>query len=657
VWVGTLAAGTVARAVTGYFDGSALGWQARWSNCFETVNGFINSTDDLRIGSRAYRGDMLEVVLWKGVELSAAQVLDATAFFENKYFLTCANLTAANSTASGQCLRATDTGVCTMVCAGVTSRVFGASINTCSQGQWTGPAPVCEPLCPSLTLPENSQSCEKTVVSEGFDADTALLRWHMAPAIPASILASYWKLDNGTLLTTVGAQCAGVGASRSILHMYQPKWLDTMEPLQSFTVAFDVSLTSGLLGAVVRYADVSNYAFVSFDVGANATVCGAVVGGVALPTVTTAWTPQQSAAFVASPVHVDVSLTGANITVATSVPGAGCSLSVPSLPGGSVGFMSRGVGRFDNLTVTTACDGSGVQCAGMSSGMVCAMRCKQGYFAGSGAENRTCTMGVWSGGDLQCDIGAWRRVLSAQRGCCCHRCRRCIPLGLLSCAIAVSLLVLLRRGASSSRDGGVCVCACVRADRPTFTDTVRSVPENATANEAVGAPLVATHSSVDVTITYTVVGGNGTDLFRVGVCDGQVRVRVSDSLDFEDTAVFTLEVEARPNGIATSARSANVTVVVEDVPEPPLFNDTLVRYVLENQTAGAFSPIYPAIVGELLPRGPRLESSRVCVCVCVCVRVRARVSVCLSVGLCVSDCCTALVTAALSLALCACTPV
>ncbi len=94
--------------------------------------------------------------------------------------------------------------------------------------------------------------------------------------------------------------------------------------------------------------------------------------------------------------------------IVASVPALGLALTSPdtSFPTGTIGFLSDGEGTFDNLFVETTCDGGGVQCASPTSGMTCVFTCAAGYYAYAGDLSRTCTYGVWSGGDLQCEIGA-----------------------------------------------------------------------------------------------------------------------------------------------------------------------------------------------------------------------------------------------------------
>lgn len=71
---------------------------------------------------------------------------------------------------------------------------------------------------------------------------------------------------------------------------------------------------------------------------------------------------------------------------------------------GSFGFLSAGVGWFDDARLDTACEG-GSQCVGASDGVVCGMGCNVGYYPYSGSLVRTCQAnGSWTGGDLVCAL-------------------------------------------------------------------------------------------------------------------------------------------------------------------------------------------------------------------------------------------------------------
>jgi hypothetical protein len=85
---------------------------------------------------------------------------------------------------------------------------------------------------------------------------------------------------------------------------------------------------------------------------------------------------------------------------------------------------------------------------------------------------------------------------------------------------------------------------------------------------------------------------------QVGLCDGQIRVRLTGTPDYEVAQSYLLTIAARPNGLTVSQAVANVTVTVVDVPEPPFFFDDYTRSVYENQTAGIGNTFGAPVQGE-----------------------------------------------------------
>ena len=120
--------------------------------------------------------------------------------------------------------------------------------------------------------------------------------------------------------------------------------------------------------------------------------------------------------------------------------------------------------------------------------------------------------------------------------------------------------------------------------------------QNVSANGLAGSPVTAVQGSASVSVTFTVIGGNGTtasnvSLFGINYCSGQVTVLVSNSLNARTTPQYRLLVQACSNGNAASCAVANVTVMVLAVPHPPTFNDTYgVRYVDEFSAIGTLIP-------------------------------------------------------------------
>ena len=136
---------------------------------------------------------------------------------------------------------------------------------------------------------------------------------------------------------------------------------------------------------------------------------------------------------------------------------------------------------------------------------------------------------------------------------------------------------------------------------PYFPNTNRTVLETATANTAVGDPLVALVNATDVAINYRALDySNGSHLFKVGLCDGVIRVNLSNSLQFVYPYTFyVLSVAAQPNGDEISETVANITIVVQWVNKPPYFNGSASLSVFENQTTGVDNTFGAPIDGAL----------------------------------------------------------
>ena len=87
-------------------------------------------------------------------------------------------------------------------------------------------------------------------------------------------------------------------------------------------------------------------------------------------------------------------------------------------------------------------------------------------------------------------------------------------------------------------------------------------------------PLNATHDGVDVAILFYIMGGNDAGIFTLGICNGQVRVLRSGLMNYHVRKTYVLDVQARANGLVTSAANANITITVINVPHVPVLNTT-----------------------------------------------------------------------------------
>ena len=99
--------------------------------------------------------------------------------------------------------------------------------------------------------------------------------------------------------------------------------------------------------------------------------------------------------------------------------------------------------------------------------------------------------------------------------------------------------------------------------------TTRRIAEDASAGDAVGAPVVARHNANDV-LTYTMTLGDNTpaDYFTINRSTGQISVGSAAVLDHDgDTPSYTVTVTAADP--ASKSASTTVTIQVTNVDEPP----------------------------------------------------------------------------------------
>jgi hypothetical protein len=241
--------------------------------------------------------------------------------------------------------------------------------------------------------------------------------WPCSSVLPTSHcicpMCRYRYCCPGTLVSHAGSQCSFSPTYQySILHMAQPKWLDSFEPLQWLHLNVNMTLTSGVAGVVMHLLDADNYYAVLVDQGSAVVSLVAVVVGVTTTLSSMPLTGSGVAVLSSAGVNVDVVMQASGINV--TIPALGVTLTSPdtTFKSGTFGFISDGVASFGQVMAETECDGGGVQCASPTTGVTCTFRCGVGYFVALGDEQRTCTYGRWSGGDLTCAI---RTFLGAAR--------------------------------------------------------------------------------------------------------------------------------------------------------------------------------------------------------------------------------------------------
>ena len=129
------------------------------------------------------------------------------------------------------------------------------------------------------------------------------------------------------------------------------------------------------------------------------------------------------------------------------------------------------------------------------------------------------------------------------------------------------------------------VTAAADNEKPVFPDTVtgvRTVAENTSPGETIGAPVEATDPDEDDTLTYR-LGGTDATSFAINPATGQLMTKAM--LDKEDKETYTVTVTAN-DGVDDSVHK-QVTITVDNVLEAPMFDEgqTTTRSVPENRPA------------------------------------------------------------------------
>ena len=123
-------------------------------------------------------------------------------------------------------------------------------------------------------------------------------------------------------------------------------------------------------------------------------------------------------------------------------------------------------------------------------------------------------------------------------------------------------------------------------EAPTASDATFELAENSTNGTAVGI-VVATDpdaTSPDNVLTYAITGGNAGDVFAISPTTGAVAV--ADSLNYETTASYSLEVTVTDGGSPSLSSTAMLTITVTDVDDNvPVFTSRANESVLEGTTA------------------------------------------------------------------------
>jgi len=73
--------------------------------------------------------------------------------------------------------------------------------------------------------------------------------------------------------------------------------------------------------------------------------------------------------------------------------------------------------------------------------------------------------------------------------------------------------------------------------------------ENLVGPQIVGAPLSVTDPDLKQRLFFEITGGNGSSVFEVDPCSGQISILKGVSIDYESTQVFVVTITVTDNGL------------------------------------------------------------------------------------------------------------
>jgi hypothetical protein len=121
---------------------------------------------------------------------------------------------------------------------------------------------------------------------------------------------------------------------------------------------------------------------------------------------------------------------------------------------------------------------------------------------------------------------------------------------------------------------------------------VRNVTENLVGPQVVGIPLAAYDPDFKQRLSFDIVGGNGSSIFEIDPCSGQVSIVKDISIDYEATQSFMITIKVTDNGLAPITAflsdTRNYTILIIDANDAPVFVVSSLSVTLpENSLAGA----------------------------------------------------------------------
>jgi hypothetical protein len=130
---------------------------------------------------------------------------------------------------------------------------------------------------------------------------------------------------------------------------------------------------------------------------------------------------------------------------------------------------------------------------------------------------------------------------------------------------------------------------------PIIANQLFSIAENSPNSSLVGQ-VIASDPNAGQALTYTISSGNSNGAFAVNALSGQITVANSIALNYELIGSFLIAVKAQDNGPGNLYSTANMTISLTNVNEPP---------IVQNQSFNvANRPSNGTVVGTVLASDP-----------------------------------------------------
>jgi VCBS repeat-containing protein len=149
-----------------------------------------------------------------------------------------------------------------------------------------------------------------------------------------------------------------------------------------------------------------------------------------------------------------------------------------------------------------------------------------------------------------------------------------------------SLLVRATDGGGLFAEATITINVLNVNEKPSlFGPWTRQISEAAVAPASVGVPVNASDPDRGMQLSFAVIGGNGTGIFDVNRCSGQITLLLGASLDFEAARVYVLTIRVSDDGIPSLSDTQTYFMSVLDANDAPVLADQT-RTVPENAAAG-----------------------------------------------------------------------